>query len=205
MIQATRKVELLQRLWEVIKSAAGGEPFVGETALDDYTELLTILSGDPNSNGSVLQNWLVGLPIRMQSTLILGLRGPDGYSLPCVKEWVRWLRGLAFKPGNPDNVREFMHVALPTMLVEKGPLARELETLPQHFYSHLMHAVQVVGVRHPDASTAEHARQMFEAMADLLHLTPEPPEVFEQRLCHREWPGGGQPDTALDAVALLDG
>src|SRR4026207_1732669 len=103
-----------------------------------------------DDNRSVLQNWLVRIPIRMQSTLVLGLRGPDGMSTTYIKQWTRWLRGLAFKPGNPDNVRPFMLMDKPPMLEDKSPLAYELYTVPQHYYSHLMHSVQVVAYRHPE-------------------------------------------------------
>jgi hypothetical protein len=203
MIQATRKIELLQRMWHTVQNAMNGQ--VPDGFLEDYQELLVILSGDPNNNTSVLQNWLVGIPIRMQSTLVLGLRGPDGMSTQYIKQWTRWLRGLVFKPGNPDNVKQFMLMDLPPMLEDKSPLAYELYIMPQHYYSHLMHSIQVVAMRHPDPEVAAYALQMYVAMAETLHLMAEDHATFEARLCHREWPGGGQPDTGAEAVALLDG
>src|SRR5687767_7064785 len=97
---------------------------------------------------SVLQPWLEHAPIRMQSTLLLGLRGPDTHRAPGIKAITRWLRGLAFKPGNPSNVDEFMG-SVPPRIVEKDAVAKELEFCTQHYYSHLMHALQVVGHCHP--------------------------------------------------------
>jgi hypothetical protein len=201
MIQEARKIELLQRIWHTVQNAMNGT--VPDSFLEDYQELLATLSGDPN-NISVLQDWLVKLPIRMQSTLILGLRGPDGMSTQYIKQWTRWLRGLAFKPGNPDNVKQFMLMELPPMLADKSPLAYELYIMPQHYYSHLMHSVQVVAMRHPDEETARYAWRMYAQMAATLHLEPELDEHFEARLQHRDWPGGAQPDTGVEAVALLE-
>ena len=155
------------------------------------------------SNTSVLQDWLVEIPIRMQSTLVLGLRGPDGFHAPAVKEWTRWLRGLAFKPGNPDNVRQFMHVDCPALLVEKSPIALELYQMPQHYYSHLMHAIEVIAQMHPDSTISGHAAAMYMAMCDAMHLRMEPYHDFMNRLGTRAWPGGGQPDTAQDALRML--
>jgi hypothetical protein len=203
MIHATRQVELLQRLWETVERSMGVD-LLPQDFRDDYTELLVMLSGNPTQNMSVLQNWLVGLPLRMQSTLVLGLRGPDGDTCPYIKEWTRWLRGVTFKPGNPDNVRQFMHMDLPVLMVEKGPLAYELYRAPQHYYSHLMHSIQVVAMRHPDPNIADHARQMYVAMAEAMHLSAETHDDFEARLGHRAWPGGVQPDTGAEALTLLE-
>jgi hypothetical protein len=154
-------------------------------------------------NESVLQDWVVALPIRMQSTLVLSLRGPDGYNVPNVRAWVRWLRGHAFKPGNPNNVRNFMLDTEPPQLVEKGMLARELETLPQHFYGHLMHSVEVVAYRHPDPAVSRRAYEMYEGMCDLMHVSVEDDFHFNERLRALGWPEG-QPDTAAEAITQIE-
>jgi hypothetical protein len=155
-------------------------------------------------NTSVLQDWLVQIPIRMQSTLILGLRGPDTHCTPGVKTITRWLRGLAFKPGNPDNVREFM-TKEPELILEKGPTAKELEFCTQHFYSHLMHSLEVVAYCHPDREISRVAHDRYTAMCAAFHLPIESVQEFTERLGHRSWPGGSQPDTFEDAISLLDG
>jgi len=153
-------------------------------------------------NTSVLQDWLVEIPIRMQSTLILGLRGNDTYSAPNVKKMARWLRGLAFKPGNPENAREFMGEA-PERIVDRGPTAKEFDFVTQHYFSHLLHAMEVVAYRHPDLNIAAHAFQLFSDMCCRLHLPVEEAEDFEMRLGTIEWPGG-QPDTFEEAVERLN-
>src|SRR6266446_9166498 len=158
---------------------------------------------------SVLQSWVEKLPLRMQSTLILGLRGTDTHSCPNIKIIQRWLRGLAFKPGNPDNVREWMYdhqsQGLPERIVEKGPVAKELEFCSQHFYSHLMHALEVVGYMHPDFTGSGHqAFTLYQDMCFLMHLTPEIHNDFKERLKQRSWPKGIQPETGEEAIRLLD-
>lgn len=156
------------------------------------------------SNTSVLQDWLVEIPIRMQSTLALGLRGPDGIDAPETKKICRWLRSMAFKPGNPDNFREFMLVGdAPDRIIEKGACARELERMPQHFYSHLMHALQVVGWRHPSTLVRKRAIELYQDMVSLMHLEPERDADFESRLGTKVWPGGSQPDNAEEASEVL--
>lgn len=150
----------------------------------------------------VLQPWLGEIPIRMQSTLLLGLRGPDTHACPNVKRITRWLRGLTFVPGNPDNVREFMG-EMPPRIEEKGPTAKELEFCSQHFYSHLMHALEVVGYRHPNTEVRSQAYWLFFDMCSLMHLPVELPYDFEHRLGPAKWPGGIQPATFEEALAQV--
>lgn len=154
---------------------------------------------------SVLQNWVVALPLRMQSTLILGLRGPDTHACPNIKTITRWLRGLTFKPGNPHNVQEFMGTK-PERIIEKGPTAKELEFCTQHFYSHLMHALEVVGYEYRayDSASAYLAFCLYCDMVYLMHLSAETSEDFKQRLRTMDWPEGKQPDNFDEAVALLN-
>ena len=155
------------------------------------------------TNNSVLQNWLVQIPIRMQSTLILGLRGPDTHRSPEIKKIQRWMRGLAFKPGNPANLSVFMHptTGVPEIL-EKSPVAKELEFCSQHFYSHLMHGLQVIGYMHPVPQISNRAVTLYREMCFLMHLPPESRQAFETRLGTIEWPEG-QPDTFEDAQDQL--
>lgn len=154
---------------------------------------------------SVLQPWVEKIPIRMQSTLLLSLRGPDTYRCVEVKKVQRWLRGLTFIPGNPDNVKEFMAstTELPS-LEEKGALARELEFCTQHFYSHLLHGLEVVAYRYPDSHTAGVAYSLFHGMCSLMHLPIEERDEFEERLRTLDWPAGKQPVDFKEAVEQLE-
>lgn len=60
----------------------------------------------------------------------------------------------------------------------------ELGHLPQHFYSHLMHAFEVVAYRHPTGATRSAAYCIYERMVHNMHLMVEPFRVFEHRLSH---------------------
>lgn len=153
------------------------------------------------NNTSVLQNWVVELPIRMQSTLILGLRGPDTHACPNIKKITRWLRGLTFKPGNPANCKEFMG-EMPDRILEKSPCAKELEFCSQHYYSHLMHSLEVVAYRYPMRENATTAYYLFKDMCSLFHLPIEPLAEFEERLKTIDWPQG-QPNDFAEALTQL--
>lgn len=151
---------------------------------------------------TVTQNWLEKIPIRMQSTLLLSLRGPDTHACLEIKKIQRWMRGLTFRPGNPHNVREFMH-SEPNGIAEKSPVAKELEFCSQHFYSHLMHGLEVLAYRHPNSDVKIVAVGLFIQLCSLLHLPIESDEAFEERLKYLDWPGGIQPENFEEAMELL--
>ena len=153
---------------------------------------------------TVLQLWVERLPIRMQSTLVLGLRGPDTHNTPKLKTIIRWMRGLAFKPGNPDNYREFMTFT-PATLEEKGLAAKELEFCAFHCFTHILQSLKVIAFRHPIIDMREIAMDRAISMCSLLHVNMETDEQFEQRLRHITWPGDTQPDTFEEAWGIMEG
>jgi hypothetical protein len=93
---------------------------------------------------------------------------------------------------------------MPDRIIEKSPVAKELEFCTQHYYSHLMHSLQVVGACHPDVCVGIHASYLYEDMCSLFHLPIESLEHFKERLKQITWPGGTQPDTFMEAMILLD-
>lgn len=151
----------------------------------------------------VVQDWVLSMPLKMQAVLLMSLRGPDTHRAPGIKKMTRWLRGLTFVPGDPKNVVEFMLVDLPPRLKEKNDTHRELEFASQHFYSHLMHGLEVVGYRHPDGIIRAWALDLYKDMCDLFHLNYETFEQHEHRLRHLEWPTGAQPRNAEEAFFLV--
>ena len=152
---------------------------------------------------SVVQSWVEELPLRMQSVMLLGLRGPDHERCPEIKKMTRWLRGLVLRPANPHNVVQFMRAEPPERIKEKSLIHRELEFVPMHYYTHLMHVLEVIGYRHPNEQIREHGLWLFFDMCRLLHLPPESDAEFSERLRQFEWPGGTQPETGLDAFEIM--
>ena len=139
---------------------------------------------------SVLQDWVMRLPLREQGTLLTSVRGCDAEP----KQWSR--TGVAYSPGRrltafirwcfmtPADSREidFEEGAF----FQSNPPSQfkpsEFGHLPQHWYSHAMHALEVIAYRHPSPNVAGVARDLYFAMVHSLHLMPESPEQFERRL-----------------------
>ncbi len=139
---------------------------------------------------SVLQDWVMELPLREQGTLLTAVRGCDDEA----KVWTS--TGVAYSPGRrltafirwcfmiPADIREvdsqegsFMMSTPP-----KNFKPSEFGHLPQHWYSHAMHSLEVISYRHPDGHVAEKASNLYHLMVHNMHLNPENIIQFEKRL-----------------------
>lgn len=129
------------------------------------------------------------LPLREQGVLLTAVRGCDVEP----KQWTA--RGFADSPGrrltafirwcflNPADARE---IDIPGAFFQsKAPdpfRPSEFGHLPQHWYTHVMHALQIIDHRHPDEQVAYRAGQLYEAMAHNCHLRPELASEMVKRL-----------------------
>jgi hypothetical protein len=129
------------------------------------------------------------LPRRHQGVLLSATRSCDESPKPAAgqaggieRHLTAYLRGLFLVPADDrelDIPGAFMRRDAPAANAWK---ASELGHLPQHYYSHLMHAFQVVGCRHPDHGTRLVATAIYNRMVHNMHLIPEPRVTFERRL-----------------------
>lgn len=139
---------------------------------------------------SVLQEWVMELPLREQGTLLTCVRGCDVEP----KTWTS--TGVAYSPGRrltafirwcfmvPADIREVnsQEGAFMMSIPPHNFKPSEFGHLPQHWYSHAMHALEVVAYRHPDTVTKGIAYRMYMAMVENMHLSPESPVTMQTRL-----------------------
>lgn len=130
------------------------------------------------------------LPLREQGTLMTAVRGCDDEP----KTWNS--TGVAYSPGRrltafirwcfmvPADVREvdsqegaFMMSTPPDKFK-----ASEFGHLPQHWYSHVMHALEIIAYRHSDLVVAGRAFNLYEKMVHNLHLNVETKLQMKTRL-----------------------
>lgn len=155
---------------------------------------------------SVLQDWVMELPLRAQGTLLTGIRGCDVAPKPPAQQRATDMRGatgvrmddtpppsepaerqlvafLRYCVLNPADVRE---VDVPGSFFQstapKNWKPSQLGHYPQHWYAHLMHCFEVVGHLCPDASKAWPAFDIYERMVNNLHLKMETEEEMMERL-----------------------
>lgn len=139
---------------------------------------------------SVLQKWVEDLPLRHQGTLLTAVRGCDSEA----KVWTR--RGVAYSPArrlvafirycfmNPADPREIdseegaFFMSTPPMPFKPS----EFGHLPQHWYAHVMHGLEIIGYWHPDRELRNRALYLYESMVHNLHLNIETAEQMHDRL-----------------------
>lgn len=96
---------------------------------------------------SVIKPWVFTLPFRMQSVLLLSLRGCDGVAKDDHSKAVtRTLRGLVFNNADPTNT--FITDAFPAKEKVEAFLW-DLDAYPMHFVMHTTHAAEIIGYKYP--------------------------------------------------------
>jgi len=142
------------------------------------------------STKSVLQNWVVELPLRFQGTLLTAVRGCDNQP----KQWTK--TGVAYSPErrivsfirccfmNPADEREVdaeegaFFMSTPPHIFKPS----EFGHLPQHWYSHVMHALEIVAYYCPDEFRKTAAFICYVKMVKNMHLNIETKEQQWERL-----------------------
>lgn len=139
---------------------------------------------------SVLQDWVMELPLREQGTLLTCVRGCDDEP----KSWVE--TGVAYSPGrrltafirwcflNPADPRE-VDSQEGAFMMSKPPYpfkASEFGHLPQHWYSHAMHSLEIIAYRHPNTMIGAQAYRLYESMVKNMHLNIESKDEMVTRL-----------------------
>lgn len=139
---------------------------------------------------SVLQKWVESLPLRAQGTLLTAVRGCDDEP----KKWTA--TGVAYSPGrrltayirwcfmNPADPREVdKEEGAFFMSTPPSPFnPSEFGHLPQHWYSHAMHSLEIVAYLHPQQYTRDVAFALYDRMVHNLHLNAETFDQMHKRL-----------------------
>lgn len=148
---------------------------------------------------SVTQEWTHNLPMMQQTVLLAAIRGPDG--LPkygAIKMLLRWYRRcvlLSAMDGrvlpNPyeNNGGSFTGPSIDPMEVWEAAMdehvsqyIREVDAIHHHFQMHLMHAIEILGYKHPTIRTRLWWLGVYERLVNALHLHPESEKEMDLRL-----------------------
>jgi hypothetical protein len=129
---------------------------------------------------SVLKDWVLTLPFRMQSVLMSSIRGCDTARKDDVsKVLTRALRPILFNNADPSN--SFMGPPIPNDGAVKQYLW-DLDSYPMHFVAHLMHAAEIVGYKHPDPLLRKWWLTFYQNVIRALHVNPETEQQLDVRL-----------------------
>jgi hypothetical protein len=135
---------------------------------------------------SVLQDWVMELGLRHQGVLLTAVRGCDTAPKDdASKTLVRSLRNefLNCFCGDPKKARTFIESVEEDELHERMiAFLKNCDHYPQHYVSHLMHAVEIVGYKKP----CGHWLWFYTNLCRGLHVTPETEEELDERLGDEE-------------------
>lgn len=126
---------------------------------------------------SVLQDWVMELPLREQGTLLTCVRGCDltpKFPLDSLERHLVGAIRCAFL--NPADPREIGITG--AFFVREPPhpgtwKASELGHYPLHWFAHIMHGCEVLGYRHPDLEQRAVWYKIYCKLATSLHLNIE--------------------------------
>jgi hypothetical protein len=129
---------------------------------------------------SVFKDWVFALPYRMQSVLVLSLRGCDTARKDDHSKFVqRGLRGLVFNNADPSN--DFIVDGIPDEERVKAFLW-DIDCYPMHYVMHTAHAAEIVGYKHPDEDIATWWLGFYKKVCKALHLNFEREKQLDVRL-----------------------
>jgi hypothetical protein len=145
---------------------------------------------------SVLQDWVMELPLRQQGVLVLALRGPDGVRKEdAAKPIVRTLRALMMNSGREGTAMgravrwhddPFMSTVYINSDIAWSATAEaffdQWDAYNVHFLQHLVHAFAIVGMHHPFEDYRARCWKLYEFAVNKLHMYPETPEQITFRL-----------------------
>lgn len=162
-----------------------------------------VLPSAQSSPGPVTQPWVHGISMMQQSVLLAAVRGPDGLAKygGGAKMLLRWFRrcillsamdkrvlrdpiepnGGSFTGPSLDGPDDVDHWS-ERMQVHVNDYLRQLDALPHHWQMHFMHAIEIVGYKHPDHEIRHFWRQVYLRLVHDMHVWPETEEQLDERL-----------------------
>ena len=134
----------------------------------------------------ILKPWVAKLPLREQGCLLTVIRGCDTTEKEeDSKRVTRALRGLLLftHAADEEKSKSFIEVVAPGVLeLRLANVRKSHDHLPHHFLMHLIHAVQIIGVRHPDRKIRAVCWDFYCGMCRAFHMLAEKPDAMIRRL-----------------------
>lgn len=148
----------------------------------------------------VVREWIDDLPLRIQSTLLLSMRGPDGVSKEGpAKVLIRELRYTILMPAFPKELfpdkKDDTFMGTQTGYVW-GNVAgwnaiknfkENHDEYPHHWLMHFLHAAEIVGQYHPQVVVRQFWWSFYVEMCAAFHMNIETLPELDMRLQDPQW------------------
>lgn len=135
---------------------------------------------------SIVQDWVAELGLRHQGCLMSAVRGCDGVPREDPsKAVVRALRGVLLNAHCGDAPKAATFIEKPSteeLLRRFNVFLASTDHLPLHFVLHLLHAMEIIGYKHPDIRTRATWRAFYTSLCIKLHLNWEEEDQLDHRL-----------------------
>lgn len=134
------------------------------------------------------------LPLQQQSVLFLAARGPDGIAkVHACKPVVRAYRATVLVAAKRGRLLHWGEKADSFMSLDRFAddelwefdmenFFATVDSLPHHYYMHLMHGAEILGYQHPDRRFRDRWCYFYIDCCRDLHLMPETCEAMRSRL-----------------------
>ena len=130
----------------------------------------------------VVNDWLNVCSLKQQTVLLSALRGCDGkmkedYSKP----FTRKLRSVLLRnAGGVQTKGKFMADFVGNE--ELSAFISNLDHYPMHWLLHFLHAIEIVGYKHPDKLIRDFWYNLYYEIVNALHLSVESESALDVRL-----------------------
>jgi hypothetical protein len=137
---------------------------------------------------SVLQDWVMELPLRHQGVLCASLRGCDLDAKHSLAKPIN--RAIRRVVQNPADVREtedpraFQHYSSATFPDHVINFSQGMDGYPLHYVMHIVHALQIIGYKHPEKSVRAQFKAAYERLVFKFHLKTEDESELDHRLTY---------------------
>jgi hypothetical protein len=155
-------------------------------SVNSASDVIRDASGTRSKTRSILYDWVQELGLRHQGVLLASIRGCDGVAKhDPSKAVMRAIRAVVLVPFDARELVEpkgFMYYEPDAFIEGINTLAKGMDEYPVHFIWHLIHAVEVIGYKHPEASVRYVFHAGYYKLVKKFHVQPESEQAMDSRL-----------------------
>ena len=134
----------------------------------------------------VMRGWTTTLPLRHQGVLVSALRGADGAPKEDPsKSITSTIRRAVMNPADDRETTAaggFFGFSAAKLTQNTHAFLHSMDQYPLHYVTHLMHAAQIIGYKHPSDDFRTYFELLYTMMVCKFHLLPEDVQTMDARL-----------------------
>jgi hypothetical protein len=139
------------------------------------------MTQDSIGEGFVIRDWLQSLAWKEQTVLLTAIRGCDNRPIEDpVKPIIQEYRSIVLHDAVPSENDGFMKKFNDE---ERDRFLKHIDEYPLHWFKHFLHAVEIVGYKHPDDDIRDRWNNLYVKLCrDGLKVNTEKSHQLDERL-----------------------